>query len=433
MSIPANNSGSRGIVITTINPKGCKEHQSRCLKAWKDLGLRVVSFNSSKESGAVSGLYGSVAEVVELVDEATALSIHGKPAPRIRPVLQLALDQLKPEYVFLTNSDIYPSFRKAPLGIFCEYPAYAFTRKEVISIASGERCRKMYRGGLDIFAFNATALAAICGFMEEESCADQMAFGVPGWDYFMGATVSRPEIGGIIADGTRFWHKAHRTTYSQIDQFSVFVPYLVKLGFVRSRECAPAAAEFAAHIDRQCRVHAGCSSMMELIYGNFESGGPPALWADGLEEVYDIIGNDPLLHTCQDYIAELDCYLADPQMNIEGLQTYLLSSESPAGRFKELLVMIYLTLLVRGARVRRTPRTRYPAGNARMAVIRHILGHGSFYIRRCQLAELFFSEYFIYDILNRNDLKALALSCMNDAERSILRKIILFINHDSVH
>jgi hypothetical protein len=422
-----------GIVITTINPKGNLEHQLQCLKAWKDLGLRVISFNSKKESETVSNLYGRVAEIIELDDEATALAVHGTPAPRIKPVLQLALKQCQPEFVFLTNSDIYPSFRKAPLLIFSEYPAYAFTRKEVISITSGEKCHKMYRGGLDVFAFNATALARICGYLEEETSADQMAFGIPGWDYFMGATLTRPEIGGIIVDGTRFWHKSHRTTYSQIDEFAIFVPYLVKLGFVRSHDCSTAASEFAAHIDRQCGIHAGCASTIELIYGDFESNEASIPLPENLEKVFEIIESDPILHPYKECIGELDRYLENPQMSIDGLQTYLLRSESSAARFKECLIMIYLTLLVRRLRIRKTIKTRYPAGNRHRAMIKHILSNKSFYARRYQLAELFFNEYLNYDMLNRSNLKALAISCMNDAERSILKKIILFINHDAAN
>jgi hypothetical protein len=422
-----------GVVITTINPRGSLEHQSQCLKAWKELGLRVISFNAKKESSQVSELYGSVAEVFELDEDATAIQMHGTPAPRIRPVLQIVLEQMNPQYVFLTNSDIYPSFRKAPLTIFDSYPAYAFTRKEVISIECGEQCEKMYRGGLDIFAFNAHALATVCTLLHDEACSEQMAFGIPGWDYFMGATVSRPEIGGIIVDGIRFWHKAHRTTYSQIEQFSVFIPYLIRLGFVRSHSCGPAAAEFAAHIERQCRAHTQCATMIELMYGKLGTTIPWSQKMDHLLPVYEIIQNDDSLNNYEEHIAQLDKYITNPQMNLEGLQTYMLRSESQAARFQELLVMIYLTLLVRAAHGRRTLRTKFPVGNAHMPAIRHILSERSFYVRRYQLAELFFTEYFIYNILNRNDLKALALSCINDQERAMLKKIILFTNHDPTH
>lgn len=433
MTILQNNNVKGGIVITTINPRGGLEHQSQCLKAWKDLGLRVVSFNSKKESATVSDLYGNIAEVIELDDESTALALHGTPAPRIKAVLHLAVNQCRPEFVFLTNSDIYPSFRKAPLAIFSEHPAYAFTRKEVISIESGQKCQKMYRGGLDVFAFTAAALRKICEYMEEEPSAGQMAFGVPGWDYFMGATVTRSEVGGIIVDGTGFWHMSHKTTYSQIDQFTVFIPYLAKLGFVRSQTCGPAAAEFAAHIDRQCKINGACASTIELIYGNFGSTEPPIPCPADLDQVLEIISNDRMLGPYAECVGEVDRYLSNPQMNIDGLQTYLLKGESSAPRFREYLNMIYLTLLVRRSRVRKPIRTKYPAGNAHMAVKRHILSHSSFYLRRYRLAELFFNEYLLHDVLNRSDLKALAISCINDAERSILKKIILFINHDAAN
>lgn len=431
MSTAGHYVGERGLVVTTINPKGCLDHQSRCLQAWRDLGLRVVSFNSKGESATVSDLYGKIADVVELDDEATALSFHGTPAPRIKPVLQLALKQWQPECLFLTNSDIYPSFRKAPLAIFGEYPAYAFTRKEVISIEAGEACHQMYRGGLDVFAFNAVALAQICGYMEEESCAEQMAFGVPGWDYFMGATVARPEVGGVVLDGKRFWHRAHRTTYSQIDPFMVIVPYLLKLGFVHSHDCASAAAEFAAYIAWQCGVNSACASTMELIYGNFNTRRTHPTCPEQLRGVMDIIGDDPAIRPYGGMIGDLDAYMASPQMCIDGLQSYFLKSESPAPRFREYLIMIYLSLLVRGSRERRVISDRYPVGNAHLAAVHHILRDESFYARRCQLAVLFFNEYFIYNILNRSDLKALALACMNDMERHLVKKIILTINHEA--
>ena len=75
--------------------------------------------------------------------------------------------------------------------------------------------------------------------LEKDEIAERMAFGVPGWDYYLAATLSRREVGGAIMDGPFFWHQSHKTTYGNVDQFASYLPEAHRDG--------------ACHFVRRCR------------------------------------------------------------------------------------------------------------------------------------------------------------------------------------
>jgi hypothetical protein len=421
----------RGLVLTSVNPKSRLDYQGECLAAWKDLGLRVVTCQASDEAEQVRGsVIGGVAEVFELTDAASARVIHRFPSPRVKPLLDLAHRHYKPDFLFIANSDIYPALRKRPLALFATHPAYAFARREVIALASGPRSTSMYRGGLDVFAFTHGGLDSVWKLLEKDEVAERMAFGVPGWDYYLAATLSRREVGGAIMDGPFFWHQSHKTAYGSVDRVTSYLPKLIAMGRVSSTDASVAAEEFVGYINSECDRNALLSRRMHLMYGSSRTANQATRKKTVPDAVIDLCRTDALLRRFEPDIADIHDYLLSSHVSLQGLQSHLLDSESIAVRFQQYLAVLYLVIRVRLCSGRISITASYSPSNARRSAVASNLRMNDFYERRFHQLDLFCNEFLVHRLLNVNDLKALALSCINDAERALMKRIIRTIKNE---
>ena len=160
------------------------------------------------------------------------------------------------------------------------------------------------------------------------------------------------------------------------------------------------------------------------MYGASRTGKQATQRTTAPDAVIGLCRTDPLLQRFEPDIADIHEYLLSPHMSLQGLQSHLLDSESVAVRFQQYLAVLYLVMRVRLGIGRISVTTTYPRGNARRPAVANILRLNDFYERRFHHLDLFCNEFLVHNLLNVNDLKALALSCVNDEERTLMKQII---------
>ncbi len=257
----------RPVVVTSLNPFAKLDRQLKCWRAWTDLGFTVRTANVAAEAERLVTAGVAPDAILLVEDEASGRALFGKPMPRVAPLLAGLAETLPGRAILLTNSDIFPATRHADVVSIwlAQAPIAALAREETATHESSAFAeRAPYRGGLDTFLIGADRLGALNAALAEIPAAARMCFGIPGWDYLMGAVAL--SLGGVIMDSGLLLHESHDTTYANVDEFLHYVPAMQALGAATGPSAAEAALQFFQRIDHECRMTAAASRLARLKY-----------------------------------------------------------------------------------------------------------------------------------------------------------------------
>ncbi len=362
-------------------------------------------------------------DIYIIEDESTAQKIHGFKAPRIKSVLDILVNKVSPNFLILTNSDIYPNARKLmdmlPNVVLCA----AFTRREIFSI---DLCDfgpiKQYRGGLDIFSFGLTQLKKLWALIKDDVLADRMAFGVPGWDFYLGGLILSDAMQGKILDGTVFCHVSHLTTYRHVKEFEHYVARMKGMGVVEFSVHQDAVAEFAARIEQECKLNHRLSTLLHLIYhDNSKKDGLNIESSDIEFNMADLL-NANIFHRMSD-ASQLVREALTEEINLVAFRSYFCKSPSIEIQFSQYLGCLYFLLFIKNKTKTLKLTSKYPPNNAHKAAVNNVLKLVNPLEARYYLVDIFCTEVIDSGIFNKNLLKAVALSCINDRERWLAAEI----------
>lgn len=420
------------VVVTSINPFGRLAHQRRCFEAWQALGFETLSFNHPDE--ILRLVEAGVAETTLLpaTEEDTGLALFGKPVPRVAAMLA-RVAQLRPgRPVILVNSDIYPAAGGPGFtGLWFDHaPALALTREEVSCLeCSTETGRTPYRGGLDAFALEASALERINAELASRPVTQRMCFGIPGWDYLMGALIMSPRLGGAILDSGLLLHESHRSTYADVEEFAHYLDDIAALVDLRHTNATEGAAAFAALIAARCETATATTALVRAMhFDRVVPESPPgpgavaaARWLMGLAPELRWNHNLLILAALADRLGR------DPGFDLFSTLSFFASCR--AGNALQMVDLLAATLLHLRCRPGPPPRDSYPPGNLHARAIEVILRgtEGDPHSRRIELTRLFCEELVSYAIFNPRLYNYLALGCGNDDERRLLHEVAVQI------
>lgn len=245
---------NKGFVATTVNPFGDIENQATCFNSWKRAGYSVKTFNAKKEADLLLN-HGFANEDIAILDDSdTTYAKNKKYLPRIRPIVERLVHENQD--VIITNSDIF-ALHAIPLYRVLKSlaPSLAITRREVLSLSTIDpRDNEFYRGGLDLFFFSSESLKQLKSELHNCKSADNMAFGVPGWDYLMGALIET-RLNGTICDGPMVAHKYHKNTYSALDSFDIYARDIARLLSLDNSDPYWVADNYAHRINEHCKTN----------------------------------------------------------------------------------------------------------------------------------------------------------------------------------
>ena len=429
--------GMKTFVVTSINPASKLNHQRRCFQGWQSLGMDVFSFNARYEADLLVQAGFPESSIRCISDEHSGKAIFGKSVPLIRPLLETLRNQQQWDCVILTNSDIYPAVRNPSIVNYwaAHGPALALAREEIHSLsAHGYDSTSPYRGGLDIFVFQRDALENVIGVLNHCTSSARMAFGMPGWDYLMTASLLSNNVGGKVFDSHVLIHQSHKPTYGNMNEFANYVPDLRRLGKVNYDDPVEAADEFARLIERECRQNQQASRMAKLLY--YESPQPASIFQTENAEFNRCRRRmNQLAPGMEDYyrrrsISSLFERLAsDPNTPLETALSLICNSNSKWFLFNQALYAIVFALKAKPELARKRCKQVYPKGNQHKAALRNILNRHDEDdpLRRFWIARLFGSELVDHGIFNSRLYKYLVLATENDCELQLVEEIFSMI------
>ena len=411
------------VVVTSLNPFGRLDQQLRCFAAWKALGFETLTFNVADEMERLREAGVAEADMLPATLPETGQALFGKPVPRVAALLARLAQRHSGRPVVLTNSDIFPA-ATGP-GFVWQWldsaPALALTREETLFMAEYTATSVTpYRGGLDAFVMRPEALRRILRVLADLPVAQRMCFGIPGWDFLLGAIIRHPDLGGAIHDGGLLLHVSHPTTYSDVSEFAHYLPAMQALTGVAAGTAADAAHLFHCQIVADCQAGFGLRRTVKAAFfrpplsdrrvspgalrlaRRFLALAPPLRWSLNLAVLARMI--DSLRDT--------------PQPEFPTLAA-LLATEGAPVQMQHLLAACVLCLMCRENSAT-TPD--YPPGNLHAPALAMVLRNtaGDPEARRIEIARLFCTELACYRIFNPRLFNWLALSCRNDDERALL-------------
>ena len=414
------------LVITSLNPFARLNHQLRCLSAWKALGFEVLTFNVPDEIDRLRAAGVADADMLPADPSETGLAQHGKPVPRVGDLLARIAHLHPGRPLLLVNADIYPA--AASPGFVWSWldqaPVVALTREETISIGSYTALMHTpYRGGLDIFAIRAGMVPALLAELDRWPVRDRMCFGIPGWDFLLGAIIRRPEIGGIICDSGLLLHVWHPTTYAGVTEFTHYLPAMQALTGSASDTAADAAYVFHRQIVRDCEAG---SSLRRQVKGGFlrlPALGQPIL-PRAVEVARDIRALAPGL--CWNLNLAVLARLIEAVVDRPDIPLAItLPMFASAGDRVQLPDLLAACLMHLQCRTGGAVTSDYPANNLHGRALQIVLENTAAdpEARLVEVARLFCTELADYGIFNPRLFNWIALSCRNETERSLLRAI----------
>lgn len=417
----------RPLVATSINPKGRGEHQKACFDAWRARGYEILTYNPAHEADELLAQGFDPSTIVRLGLEKTGHGMHKIPSPRILAVLDDVVAR-GVQSVLLVNSDIYPAIRPSSSPFAALGPCAAVTRNEVASLAIAPgAASNPYRGGLDAFYFTAASLEKLLVQLRSEPVSERMAFGIPGWDYYLGGHVLSPRLGGRILDADFLLHVSHAATYGNITEFDHYLDALRALGHVTATEANGAARQFAALISRQCEENHVLARRIALCSIDHAMVGPvaPSTGPDfGVEIATFQADNEEVAPSHRFDAVALTAAAHTGARPFPVMRAAMRKRASTATRFLAELHALRAVLLLPASRARlRRPTGRYPSGNLHGKAIEGIVAIKQPEAFRIALLELFGDELVLHGILNVQVLKCIILCCTNDEERGLLSEI----------
>jgi hypothetical protein len=415
------------LVVSSINPYARQNFQLKCYKKWKILGYRYLTLNSADEAAELLKIGIDKADIYIISDEQTAQKNHGFKSPRIKPVLDILIHKIPFDFLILTNSDIFPNARKRMDIMSNVFTCAAFTRREIFSI---ELCDfgsvKQYRGGLDIFFFSKSALNKLWFHIKNDQLSDRMAFGVPGWDFYLGGFILSEALQGKILDGTVFCHESHLTTYRHVKEFEYYLEGMKLLGVCKSDLYQTAVAEFASRIEKECILNYKLSKFLYVFYHDNTKK------ADDTFDLTEInLDIDDLIKANIFYKPSDARFLVEKalfrKINLSAFLVYFCRSPSIEIKFGQYLACLYFLLTLKYRTGMLSLSTKYPVGNCHRLAIDNAMELTNQLEARYYLMDICCSEIIEHGIFNKNLLKAIALNCINDRERWFIAEILKII------
>ena len=435
------------LLVTSLNPFAKLSHQLRCLKTWAALGFEVKTANTEAEAGRLvaAGLASSAILALEEAD--TGAALYGKPVPRIAPLLSRLGAEYPDRAVLLVNSDIYPAMRSAEAVRFlaAQAPALALTREECATLESHRfAANAPYRNGLDAFLFSPRALKATNLMLSVIPVSARMAFGIPGWDFLLGAVVRSPFVGGRLMDGGVLLHETHGTTYANVDAFAPYLPAMHDLDAATTYTATEAAYEFHRIIVAEC---AAATSLSRLVKAQFYRAPKAAAPSDAARSIaLRLCELAPFVGWNTDFSALVA--LADREIRAGGQRGLSADNRNGADASFETVRNFFRTgplghrlaedllaaLFTLACRERVAPVRIYPAETHHALKLETAIAttRDDPDARRAALASLFVTDLVEDGVFNATLLEILALSCQNDGERAILSALtdLLGDRHD---
>lgn len=423
----------KNLLVTSINPLSNLPFQIECFNRWKAIGFEVRTINVREEAERLraAGIESEDIKVIEAQD--SGIELFGKPVPRIKPLLKSLLNETAYDSYIISNSDIFPAIRSSSIARFwgrCNI-ALALTREECHALeAHAFSDESPYRGGLDAFFITKSGLPRVTQHLSKLEAADRMAFGIPGWDYLMGACMLSPAIGGTILDSRTLLHVSHRPSYGNMEEFTNYVSDMSRLGVISRQGASEAVDEFATRIEAECERSRRLSRMAKLIYYS------PSL-CDNTANSDNNEWRRILLHLVQQ-APQFECqyrtvalrslvsrFSSDSDGHLAMALSFMLNSQSVLFRFTQALFAIAFSLHCKTSSSYLDVTESYPKGNQHAAALSDILNRYSEADphRRLEIAKLFGTELVDYGLFNRRLYNYLALCCENDTERALLAEI----------
>ena len=440
-------------IATSINPFSKVEYQIFCTNRWSEIGYMPVCFQTQKEAEILisAGLDADFIQIIE--DEETGADMYRIPSPRIRAVTNrlMRFDDL--EAVILTNSDIYPNIRK-PFDFMAMtgFDSAAMTRREIpIAELADNRDGEQYYGGLDIFYLSRAAVFEVNKHFDRDGASNWMAYGIPGWDYYLGALVVA-RLNGVILSGEDFLHVSHTPTYSNVNELRHYINSIVSMNVLPELpDHSPqyVGMAFEHMIRTECKKNETISGRISRAYRDYTNSfseqyekivvhASPEISDDpeGLEKQDSLIPSDETPLDLIEFMYErgyLDSVdqgkvvgkYAGQSSHLSQVQNIFCQSKSKPIEFKQLLASTLFVLRSRIAFGNLELTSEYPPNSLHKVVLRQIVDTSvDFFALRLEIAKLFSGDMLQYSIVNKPALKSICLSCLNDEERELISKIL---------
>lgn len=396
------------LVATSFNPFGRLEWQKQCLKSFTSTGHRVISFNHSSEARLIRKEEIEI-EICELDEGEVGSKLYGKPLGNIYSVLKKMYAYSAHSHYALVNSDILYAGRKNCMPeILRGLDAAAITRTDIsIHEINSSSSGMPYRGGLDIFAFTRQGLAQALATLEEyPQICEAMAFGIPGWDYMMGALVIT-KINGKIFDGLDlFKHLVHPQSYSELSSFSLVADFLKSASMVNTSNPSHAAAEFNQRINHECQHESSRSTILSLIYSKRAQAAP--LTDHSSSANYLTIDEDICIAISQLYSKEKAILIRRKlkQVMKDGIDDFLSLKNTflfgDSSLLKAQQVLLCASCVFKLLPSLGSLSTQYPEGNSHKACLELIDKNEISEEKYYYLTDLFYTELIQYRIFNAN-------------------------------
>ncbi|MBK1688165.1 hypothetical protein [Rubrivivax gelatinosus] len=399
----------RAVVATSLNPHDRIAHQRACFERWRALGVEALSFNHAAERERLIEAGLPAEALVEIGDEDTMLPFGGRPMPRIVPLLERLLAG-QAEVVLVVNSDLFPAVSRNPLPLMAaQAAASGYVRSDCSAVDEPAGTPKApYHGGLDAFCFRTEGLADLVARLRQEPAAERMAFGVPGWDLYVGHEVLA--IGGRLLEARFLLHPRHAAGYASIDPFAEQAAAMLASGRYAANDHVELAAEFVARIRAQCLRHLADTRMMQSALADPV---PPAVRAD-------TDGRAPEQQT-------LPGSLVQAQKARPDWRTLHLSHEYLATRGTRLsvyLVALRAALALMREQGRTGWTTHYPKGSAHAEQLQSFLGEADAVQRRERILDLLAIDLYEHAVLNLHLLKYLRVHCRHEQEERLFAALM---------
>lgn len=432
MSAPEALDAARGgpsdvpVVATSVNPFGDIAHQRRCFLAWRALGFSPHTFNSAEEASSLVATGFEEADILLVAEADTGLALFGKTVPRVLPTLGRLAALYGDRPVILVNADIYPAARHGDVMRFwlAEAPAVGLTREDCTLLEAHTLLdSRPYRNGLDAFVFRPGTLAAVIAALKAHPVSQRMCFGVPGWDFLLGAVVRAPAIGGRLMDSAVLLHEEHRQTYANVDEFAHYIPAMAALGETDADNAADAAYAFHRTIVADCAAAAGRAAFVRAI-----SYAPPPARADDAARrtAHAFAALAPFVRWNYDFqaMAALAARQARPGASLERTRAFFKTAAGPEHGFTEELGATLFHLMCA-----REPRPVHVLGAderpAPLGALGPLLKETATHppLRRERLAAFFGGLLVEHGLFSPALFDTLALSCGADDARTFLSEI----------
>lgn len=401
------------IVVTSINPFQRLEHQIKCIDRWRQLGYKVLAAQNDDESNVLLRGGFNEADILKVTPTNTALTIHGKAIPRIRPLLEEIVSTRDPQRLILVNADIYPGARSKLSGLHSLHPCGAMTRMDVLSLAPIALNRaSSYRGGLDCFFFNKLALRQILDVLANHPASSRMTFGIPGWDFYLAGAMLKFGSGSALLDGLDLFHVTHPPSYSDMSELSYYIPDMMNWGSVSSSDPYAASNQFLNSIIERCNRSAENSRIVSTIHRDISIH---------LAHQSNLDEQQKPSKQAKDIVRD---YAMSETYNAKSVLDFYCQSESPHARFAEALECLLIIRSALASKNKRRFKYQYPDSSLHKEAILNALRLGAPHLVRYRIVELFVSDLTEHNICNRRLLEYLALACTNDHERELVVELL---------